>query len=54
MTLDLWIVFVIKYFMAGYDANLKRFYFFPGIYSANFVLDILSHTLPCHLTDDSM
>ena len=28
--------------------------FDPGIYSGNVVLDILSHTPPCHLTDDSM
>ena len=27
--------------------------FDPGIYSANIVLDILSHTPPCHLTDES-
>ena len=49
MALDLWIGFVIKYFMTAYDAGLRRNYFFPGIYSANIVLDILLHTLPCHL-----
>ena len=27
MALDLWIVFVIKIFMAGYDACMQRFYF---------------------------
>ena len=30
------------------------FIIYPGIYSANFVLEISSHTLPCHLTDDSL
>ena len=27
MDLDLWIVFVLKYFVAGYDACLQRFCF---------------------------
>ena len=30
MALDLWIVFVIKYFMAAYDACLQPFYIFSG------------------------
>ena len=27
MDLDLWIIFVLKYFVAGYDACLQRFCF---------------------------
>ena len=30
----------------------SAFIIYPGIYSANFVLEIPSHTLPCHLTDN--
>ena len=53
MVLALWIVFEIKYNMAGYDECLQRFFanICPGHYFTRFYFHI---TLPCHLTDDSM
>ena len=54
MALDLWYVFVNK------NISWRRmmhacsaFIIYPGTYSANFVLEIHSYTIPCHLTDDS-